>query len=56
MNRWSQLTLTRRGPAVDVKLTALQVGQFGSPFAMRFAPLTFCVAIGCAVLTGWWVM
>lgn len=41
------------GPAVDVKLTALQVGQFGRPFALRFAPLTFCVAVACAVLMGW---
>ncbi|HEU0088863.1 MAG TPA: permease [Pseudonocardiaceae bacterium] len=40
------------GPAVDVKLVALQAGAFGRGFAARFAPLTFVVAIGCAVLAG----
>jgi uncharacterized protein len=40
------------GPAVDVKLVALQAGAFGRGFASRFAPTTFLVAIGCAVLAG----
>jgi uncharacterized protein len=40
------------GPAIDVKLFALQSGTFGRSFAMRFAPTTFVVAIGCAVLAG----
>jgi uncharacterized membrane protein YraQ (UPF0718 family) len=40
------------GPAVDVKLIALQAGAFGRSFAFRFAPATFVVAILCAVLTG----
>ena len=40
------------GPAIDVKLYALQSGTFGRRFALRFAPATFVVAIGCAVLTG----
>ncbi|MGQ0719417.1 MAG: permease [Pseudonocardiales bacterium] len=40
------------GPAVDVKLMALQAGAFGRGFASRFAPMTFVVAIGCAVLAG----
>lgn len=40
------------GPAVDVKLIALQSGTFGRAFAARFAPATFVVAIGCAVLAG----
>jgi uncharacterized protein len=40
------------GPAVDVKLIALQSGVFGRRFAARFAPVTFVVAIGCAVLAG----
>lgn len=40
------------GPAVDVKLIALQVGTFGKSFALRFAPLTFAVAITCGVLAG----
>jgi uncharacterized membrane protein YraQ (UPF0718 family) len=40
------------GPAIDVKLFSLQVGTFGRAFAMRFAPLTFVVAVGCAVVAG----
>ncbi|MEW5812577.1 MAG: permease [Actinomycetota bacterium] len=32
------------GPAVDLKLFAMQVGMFGRAFALRFAPLTFIVA------------
>jgi uncharacterized membrane protein YraQ (UPF0718 family) len=33
------------GPAVDVKLVAMQAGIFGRRFAARFAPLTFVVAL-----------
>jgi uncharacterized protein len=40
------------GPAIDIKLFALQAGTLGRRFALRFAPLTFVVAIGCAVLAG----
>jgi uncharacterized membrane protein YraQ (UPF0718 family) len=40
------------GPAVDVKLIALQAGTFGRSFALRFAPLTFAVAVTCAVVSG----
>lgn len=40
------------GPAVDVKLVALQAGTFGRAFALRFAPATFVVAVACAVGTG----
>nr|WP_223198450.1 permease [Solihabitans fulvus] len=40
------------GPAVDVKLIALQAGTFGRSFAARFAPATFVVAVCCAVLSG----
>jgi len=40
------------GPAVDVKLIALQAGTFGRAFAARFAPLTFTVAVLCAVGSG----
>jgi len=32
------------GPAVDVKLFAMQAGMFGRAFATRFAPVTFVVA------------
>jgi hypothetical protein len=41
---------------VDVKLVALQAGTFGSRFAVRFAPLTFAVAVGSAILVGWWLL
>jgi uncharacterized protein len=40
------------GPAVDVKLVAMQSGVFGRQFAARFAPLTFVVAVICALLVG----
>lgn len=32
------------GPAVDIKLFAMQAGMFGRAFAVRFAPVTFVVA------------
>ena len=38
------------GPAVDVKLFAMQSGMFGRAFALRFAPATLVVA--CAAATG----
>jgi len=40
------------GPAVDIKLVALQAGTFGRAFAARFAPLTFVVAVASAVVVG----
>lgn len=40
------------GPAIDVKLFAMQAGVFGRRFAVRFAPLTFGVAIVVATLVG----
>ncbi|SER64150.1 permease [Actinokineospora terrae] len=40
------------GPAIDVKLFALQAGTFGRAFAVRFAPATLVVAMACAVLSG----
>jgi uncharacterized membrane protein YraQ (UPF0718 family) len=54
----SQFSLTSRlvflvvGPAVDVKLVALQAGTFGRRFALRFAPLTLLVAVVVASLVG----
>lgn len=38
------------GPAVDIKLFAMQAGMFGRAFAIRFAPATF--AVSTAVATG----
>lgn len=43
------------GPAVDIKLVAMQHGTFGPRFTRVFAPLTFVVAIGCASLAGWFL-
>jgi uncharacterized membrane protein YraQ (UPF0718 family) len=40
------------GPAIDIKLFALQAGTLGRRFAARFAPVTFVVAILCAVVVG----
>ena len=40
------------GPAVDVKLVAMQAGLFGRAFAQRFAPLTFLVATLIATAVG----
>lgn len=40
------------GPAIDVKLFALQAGTFGKSFALRFAPVTFVVAASCGVVSG----
>ena len=40
------------GPAIDIKLFALQAGTLGRRFAARFAPMTFAVAILCAIVAG----
>jgi uncharacterized protein len=40
------------GPAVDVKLLAMQSGMFGRAFAVRFAPATLLIAIASATLVG----
>lgn len=40
------------GPMVDLKLFAMQVGTFGRRFALRFAPVTFVVAVTSAVAVG----
>src|SRR6266536_1052450 len=44
------------GPAVDVKLIAMQAGVFGRRFALRFPALTFVVAVGSALLVGRWLL
>ncbi|BDY27408.1 permease [Mycolicibacterium mageritense] len=40
------------GPAVDIKLFAMQAGMFGRAFALRFAPTTFVVATLAATGVG----
>jgi uncharacterized protein len=52
----ARLTFLVVGPMVDVKLIALQAGTFGKPFAIRFAPLTFVVAVVSSALVGWWLL
>ncbi|HEX8859407.1 MAG TPA: permease, partial [Actinomycetes bacterium] len=44
------------GPAVDVKLIAMQAGMFGRRFALRFPALTFVVTVGSALLVGRWLL
>ncbi len=41
------------GPMVDMKLIALQTGTFGRRFAMRFAPMTFVVAVIMSMILGY---
>ena len=48
----AQLAFMVVGPAVDVKLFAMQAGTFGRRFAMRFSPLTFLVAVASAFAIG----
>ncbi|MDT0262196.1 permease [Jatrophihabitans lederbergiae] len=54
----SQFSLTARltflvvGPAVDVKLVAMHAGTFGRTFALRFAPLTWLIALLASTVTG----
>ena len=58
----TQFSLTARlafmvvGPAVDMKLFAMQCGVFGRRFAVRFAPTTFAVAVLASALVGWWLL
>jgi hypothetical protein len=40
------------GPMVDLKLIALQAGTFGRAFAVRFAPLTFGLAVVVSTIVG----
>jgi len=54
----SQFSLTARlvflvvGPMVDLKLVSMQAGVFGRGFAVRFAPVTFVLAVGVAAVVG----
>ena len=44
------------GPMVDIKLIAMQGGWFSRSFVLRFAPVTFIVAVLSAVGIGWWLL
>jgi uncharacterized protein len=54
----SQFSLTARlaflvvGPAIDLKLFAMQAATFGRGFALRFAPVTFVLAVLVSALVG----
>ena len=54
----SQFSLTARlaflvvGPMIDLKLFAMQAATFGRGFALRFAPVTFALAVLVSVLVG----
>jgi uncharacterized protein len=54
----SQFSLTARlaflvvGPAIDLKLFAMQAATFGRGFALRFAPVTFALAVLVSALVG----
>jgi uncharacterized protein len=52
----AQLAFMVVGPAVDVKLIALQAGTFGRSFPVRFAPATFAVALVCTGVVGSWFL
>lgn len=41
------------GPAMDIKLAAMEAGQFGRRFAQQFVPLVLVMAAGVASLVGW---
>jgi uncharacterized membrane protein YraQ (UPF0718 family) len=48
----ARLTFLVVGPMIDLKLFAMQAGTFGRGFALRFAPVTFALAILGSVLVG----
>ncbi len=48
----AQLAFMVVGPAVDLKLIALQTGTFGRPFATRLAGLAFLAALTASVTAG----
>jgi uncharacterized membrane protein YraQ (UPF0718 family) len=41
------------GPAMDIKLAAMEAGQFGRRFAQQFVPLVLVVAASVASVVGW---
>ena len=48
----ARLTFLVVGPAVDLKLFAMQAGTFGRTFALHFAPVTFGLAVFVSTVTG----
>lgn len=56
MGTTAQLVFMVVGPAVDVKLVAMQAGTFGRKFAAIFAPVTFVMAIAMSAAVAWWLL
>ncbi|MGW3968815.1 permease [Streptomyces ardesiacus] len=54
--RAAQLAFMVVGPAVDLKLIALQAGTFGRAFALRFSSVTWLVALASSATVGWWLL
>lgn len=52
----AKLTFLVVGPAMDIKLAAMESGQFGVRFARQFVPVVLIVAICAAVGVGWLVL
>ncbi|WP_414689476.1 permease [Nocardioides sp.] len=52
----AQLAFLVVGPAMDVKLAAMEAGQFGKAFAVRFVPVVVVTAVLSASLIGWWLL
>jgi uncharacterized protein len=52
----AKLTFMVVGPVIDIKLLAMQQGVFGRWFAVRFASISFLVAIVTSVSFGWWLL
>lgn len=44
------------GPAMDIKLAAMEAGTFGTAFAVRFVPVVMVTAVLSAVGVGWWLL
>lgn len=44
------------GPAMDVKLAAMEAGTFGAAFARQFVPVVVGTAVAVASLVGWWLL
>ncbi len=48
----AKLTFLVVGPAMDIKLAAMEAGQFGTGFARQFVPIVLITAVASAVLIG----
>jgi uncharacterized membrane protein YraQ (UPF0718 family) len=44
------------GPAMDVKLAAMEAGTFGGAFARQFVPVVIGTAVLSATVVGWWLL